>query len=126
MDLAPRPARLDVCQDAFQVANAGSQRPHFTQSLVRLFQKIADLLEGLAEPGFQCTLKLFVHGLSHLIELLFVLRLDGREASVYRRPNASKFCLLQLHHLADGFHGGVAEILQRASGVVPEMFGVFT
>ena len=72
-DLAPRAARLDVAENALQIADTGRQSLHLADALMHSGQRIIDHLERCAEPLFKGRLELFVDRLPHLLQLLGVL-----------------------------------------------------
>ena len=87
MDFAPGAAGFHVGQHPFQVAHAHGQGLHFPQALVDLLQPLADQLEGFAQSFFQSPLEFFVHRLTHLLQVLGVVRLDGLEPFFDRGAN---------------------------------------
>lgn len=64
------------------------------------FEAVADLLEGFAEAFFERALEFFVHGGTHLFELLGVVFADGRELLSHRFAE-------QIRLFAAGVDGGI-------------------
>ena len=83
LNLPPRPARPDVCENLLEIPHTGRERPHLTQAELDLFQPLADVPERLAKPLLQGILELLVDGLAHLFELSAVIRLYGSEFSLH-------------------------------------------
>ena len=73
LDLAPGAARLDVGQNALQVADADRQRLHLAQPFVHLLEAIGHLLERCPEPLIERRLQFFVDGGAYLFQFLRIL-----------------------------------------------------
>jgi hypothetical protein len=124
LDLAPGAARLDVGQDALEVADAAGERAHLAQAGVDLLQALADQGERFAEPALQRPLKFFIDGLAHLVEALGVVFLEVAQAGVDGVADLVEALLvalgqggeLALERAAEG-QDGAAELLAQLAGV---------
>ena len=99
LDFTPGAARLHIRQNLFQIAHARSQRLHFAQSLVHLFETFTDQFERFAQPFLQRALKFFVHCFAHLFQLCSIVRLDLRELRFDHRAQLTQFLLVAFDQL---------------------------
>ena len=68
--------RFDVGEDLLEITHPGCQILHLAETLVDLFEPLADQLEGLTDAFLQRLLEFFIDGLPHLFELLLVVLIE--------------------------------------------------
>jgi hypothetical protein len=94
LNLTPGPAGLDVAQHPLEVTDSGGERLHLAESAVDQLEPITDQSERFAESLVQGSLKLFVDGLAHQVELLAIVFLECPEPCIYAQAKFVEFLLV--------------------------------
>ena len=86
LDFRPCAPRLDVGEDALEIADACCQLLHLAKPFMHMLELFADRVEGFSQPFFQRRLQFLVDGLHHLFELFAIVLAQHLKAGFNRLP----------------------------------------
>ena len=129
LHFAPDAAGLDVGQNLFQVADAGSEGMHFAKALVDGFEALADLGEAGVQLFFQAFREALIHRFAHFGQLALVFQAEDIDLFLLVPGGKENLALhaleqggLVLAHLGQGGHQVLVGSGERIHRVV--MLGV--
>ena len=100
LDFTHNTAGLYIGQNPLQIADTFGQRLHLAKAFIHLFQTLTDLLKRLTQPLIQRRLKFLIHGLTHLFQLLRIVRTNSFQLVRNSRPNPLQILTGHLHELS--------------------------